>query len=193
LPAAGRGTDTRKSDKGGEAAFKGCIKMSAIHLPNTLTRIDNKAFEDCSSLKEVILPRRLTVLGSEVLRGCSHIERILIPEHKTYNTNDGHNASCGLTKIGEEAMRHCRSLTSITLPESLQMIDSHAFRGCKMLASVDCLASTPPIAMPNAFAGVDMDLTTLYVPTDSIASYKASEGWNSFKNIRGRDDSDILV
>ena len=30
--------------------------MSAIHLPNTLTRIDNKAFEDCSSLKEVILP-----------------------------------------------------------------------------------------------------------------------------------------
>ena len=77
--------------------------------------------------------------------------------------------------------------------ESLQMIDHTRIQRLQNASFCWLSSSTPPIAMPNAFAGVDMDLTTLYVPTDSIASYKASEGWNSFKNIRGRDDSDILV
>ena len=176
-----------------EEAFKGCIKLRHINLPDSLVEIGKKAFEDCSSLIAITLPKGLKVLCNEVLRGCSHLEKINIPSSRSELQTNGRWKYTGLQKLGEESLRHCRSLTNITLPASLRLIDSHAFRGCKLISSIECLAPNPPIAMPNSFAGVDTENVVLYVPTQQIAKYREANGWNKFKIIKGKDDSDIFV
>lgn len=177
----------------GEEAFKGCIKLRNINLPAKLHEIGKKAFEDCSSLVSVALHYNIKTLPGESFRGCSHLERLEIASAKSEMLPNGKWKYVGLQKIGEEALRHCRSLSVISLPASLKMIESHAFRGCKMVQTIECLAPNPPMVMPNSFAGIDTDTVTLVVPTQKLGKYRESEVWNTFKNIKGKDDSDMLV
>ena len=41
-----------------------------------------------------------------------------------------------VTKIGGEAFRHCKSLTSVTIPNSVTLIGERAFSGCSSLTSI---------------------------------------------------------
>ena len=41
-----------------------------------------------------------------------------------------------MTSIGDSAFEYCRSLTSVTIPDSVKSIGNYAFRGCSSLTSV---------------------------------------------------------
>ena len=96
----------------------------------------------------------------------------------------------------------------VTMPEALRLVPTATFQGCAQLqvvrlgsktelisdyAFTDCPltdlyveARMPPVCQPTAFATLGADVLAscrVHVPKGRANIYKASEGWNLFKNI----------
>ena len=102
-----------------------------------------------------------------------------------------------IRRIGVQAF-NASYILSITLPESLEEIDSMAFLNTKKLTEITCLAKTPPACSENVWyksrevqldyerftvyepSGVDR---TLYVPEGTADLYRTAPGWKDFSQI----------
>ena len=91
------------------------------------------AFRECLSLKEVKLPDNLKSLPSGFIEGCSELKKINIPS--AMETLSGFNG-IGITEliipntvknIGEYALSNNHALVSVILPEGLETIHGYAF------------------------------------------------------------------
>ena len=100
--------------------FYYCKELASVTLPNGVTRIGDKAFEECA-FRSITLPEGLTHIGQDAFMG-SGLNSIVIPD--------------SVISIGEEAFKDCGSLTSITLPEKLTVIQPYTFDHCSSLASI---------------------------------------------------------
>ena len=56
----------------GENAFSGCVSLTVITLPPTLTEIGRHAFSKCTSLSEITLPPNLTDIKDCAFSQCRH-------------------------------------------------------------------------------------------------------------------------
>ena len=59
-----------------EEVFSGCTSLKNISLDGYLFEIRKKAFYNCSSLREIILPHTFYALENEAFVGCSNLESI---------------------------------------------------------------------------------------------------------------------
>jgi hypothetical protein len=57
-------------------------------------------------------------------------------------------------------------------------IGSEAFYGCSSLTSITCEATTPPTLKWSVFD--DTNDCPIYVPADSVDTYKAAENWSEY-------------
>lgn len=46
-------------------AFKGCLGLTSVTIPNSVTKIDDYAFQDCNDLATVTIPNSITSIGKE--------------------------------------------------------------------------------------------------------------------------------
>ena len=70
------------------------------------------------------------------------------------------------------------------LPASLSEIGECAFGFCLMLNEEICMATVPPsVPDGDAFVGLPAN-ATLFVPAESLESYRAAECWHNFNNIK---------
>ena len=67
-----------------------------------------------------------------------------------------------VTRIGREAFRNCKELTSVTIPEGVTHIDVHAFDNCTGLKSVSLPSSLRGIGY--AAFGKDAELKSVTIP-----------------------------
>ncbi len=85
-----------------------------------------------------------------------------------------------VTEIGGSAFYGCKSLTSITIPDGVTEIGYFAFDGCSSLLSVFCKPITPPILDGEyVFDDIGSDCR-IYVPEKSVQQYKTTEGWSKY-------------
>jgi len=108
---------------------------------------------------------------------------IIIPasvEHEevTYN----------VTSIGNKAFIRCADLTSIAIPNSVVNIGDEAFVGCNSLVSITDLATEPQTINANVFTDIDLSACTLYVPAESLETFKAADVWKDFGSILPIED-----
>lgn len=82
---------------------------------------------------------------------------LTIPETVTYN-----GTTYPVTTIGRTACYLCDELTSVTIPNSVTLIDLDAFRGCSSLASIDIPNTVTQIG-GGAF-GECSSLTSVFIP-----------------------------
>ena len=129
-----------------DSAFDGCTSLTSVTIPNSVTRIDNKAFYNCTSLTSVKIPDSVTSIGCYAFENCTSLTSITIP-NSVKSIVDYAFAGCrsltsvkipdSVTRIGNDAFENCESLTNVTIGNSVTSIGHYAFSNCTNLTRVN--------------------------------------------------------
>ncbi len=170
------------SSASGSYVFRGCTALTSVDFGTkiTATSLGSSFFEGCTSLKGVTLPSKLTALPAKLFYGCTNLESIEIPANVASITNTSMStgssyigAFSGCTKLssvnfagnkltklgGDGTFQDCISLTSITLPSSLQYISYNTFKDSG-ITSINLPASVRYV-YPGAFAAENLSTITV--------------------------------
>lgn len=82
-------------------AFRGCIGLTSVTIPNGVTSIEDGAFYSCTGLTSISIPNSVTRIGSQAVYNCTSLTSATIPN--------------SVTRIGTYAFWNCQSLTSVTI------------------------------------------------------------------------------
>jgi len=189
----------------GGSAFFACSGLRSVELHDGLTTIDSYAFYRCSSLSQISIPGTVTSIGSHAFWNCKSMKGVLtIPELVTTIDNSLFSGCESLTGvrihdkvsgIGEFAFSGCAGLKDVLIGSSVTDIDKLAFSNCNDLTRVVCLAENPPVFngsfAPQCFSNIAYSNATLYVPKESLISYRMAIGWMRFNKIVGIDPASI--
>ena len=139
----------------GDSAFFDCTSLTSVIIPKSVTSIGSLAFLGCIRLTNVTIPDGVTSIGDAAFAGSStsiNVSR----ENKNYCSVDGglynkqkttilhpgkiQNGTFripdGVTSIGDYAFDGYRSLTNVTIPDSVTNICYGAFLDCIKLTDV---------------------------------------------------------
>ena len=129
----------------GYAAFRDCMSLESVTLPQGLRDICDEAFQNCASLAGITIPEGVTAIGNNAFAACASLASITLPEG-VVSLGAGAFVGCyalpGITlpstlaSIGEGVFSYCSALESIVLPPSLKVVSDMAFQGCVLLADV---------------------------------------------------------
>ncbi len=155
-----------------DGAFSGCIDLTSISIPDSITTITAGAFAKCASLTNVTFGSNVTNIGDYAFDGCTSLGSVTIPDTVTsigsyafvgcYSLT---NLSLGarLNDIGNYAFYYCTDLKSATIPESVKSLGDYAFSGCGQLASL-LFTGEPPSLGYKTFD--NSPITVYYVSGD---------------------------
>ena len=188
-----------------EYAFGTCESIKSLTIPAGVGSLGLAAFTACSSLKELILedgPNELHLTHGEAGGSGYFTER---PLEKVYVGRPINHPETGWAGYRAGAFSGIKTLkevvvgeyvtelpvnefmdsglTTISLPKNLTKIGNFALSGCSSLNSITCEAVTPPTCGSHVFSTTDKQTCKLYVPAESIESYKAADVWKEFFNI----------
>ena len=107
-----------------ERAFDSCILISSITIPSNVKVIADYAFTDCYGLNDIIFEGDFEILsiGEFAFSGCSNLSSISLPY--------------GLHSIGKYVFNKCYNLKNVYLPEGIAVIGDGAFNDCINLESM---------------------------------------------------------
>ncbi len=162
-----------KISKIGNEAFKECVELTNITIPDSVVEIGYGAFKGCTKLKSITIPDSVVKIGYEAFSGCSELTSITISNGVTeiYASTflgctklESVQLSNSVIGIYASAFEGCVGLKNITIPNSVEIIGYDAFRGCTRLTS---------ITIPNSVIRIDdrafMDctgLTSIMIPNN---------------------------
>ena len=122
----------------GNYAFADCIQMKEfdIDFASNLRLIGDHAFYNCYNLQSFTMPTSVQKLGDSAFENCRSVTQILL------NGKDD-DGSVRLNEIGYDVFKGCRSLESLTFPETLnEVVDVTAFQGCTSLKFIATESAT---------------------------------------------------
>ena len=175
----------------GDSILANCRQLESANIPEGLTGTGKGTFYYCIKLEHVTIPMGVTTIGEGSFSYCFKLDSFNIPNSVTSIENNAFGSTIlstinipdNVVSIGADAFVLCRQATSATIGSSVTEIGSEAFAYCKNLTSLTCKASIPPtIADSSTFTSVDKTIP-LYVPSESIESYRSAMHWRDFTYI----------
>ncbi len=170
------------------SAFRDCISLNTIVIPDGVKTISSYAFYGCTGLKNVTIGDDVTSIGESAFQDCTSLGSVVIGD--------------SVSSIGKSAFYGCISLTSITIGKGLKSIASNAFYDCTSLKAVyiEDLANWCKITFNNNplyYAGnlyLNGELVTeLVIPegTTTVSSYSFQKCTSITKVTVGNNVTDI--
>ncbi len=189
-------------------ALNNFVNLKKVTIPEGVELIGMAAFENCTSLKEIALPESLDSVGYKAFAG-SGLEEITLPdnihwveEEAFYKCLQLQKADMGgLEILPQFVLRECQALTclmmdsarvlqrqacantslvSVYLSEKCDSLLKDAIPFNTTVKKVVCKAATPPFVSSMYTTFYVNDDIHLYVPSESIAAYKAAPLWQQF-------------
>lgn len=157
--------------------------FTKIMLPDSLEQIGSFAFSACKKLQEIKLPASVNDIGNGIFTECDALESFSIDaDNETYMqqdqliyTADGKTLVAAVGKGPEEitvpstveqlqsyAFYNCEGLKSITIPASVKKLGEGCFGGCIHLSSVNLQEGLETIG--NYCFRENYDLTVIRIP-----------------------------
>ena len=137
----------------GERAFWRCSSLEEIQIPNSVTNISAVAFCTCTNLKKIQIPDSVINIGESAFSECTNLTEIQIPD--------------SVINIGNGAFSECTNLEEIQIPNSVTSIGDRTFSGCTNLKEIQIPNSITSIG-ESAFSGCT-NLIEIQIP-DSVTS-----------------------
>ena len=200
----------------GDYAFYYSLSLDEVNLPVSIQSIGCKSFAYCRSLKSLSIPENVSQIGVQCFEGCEELSKIVVSDLKKwcrigyYQTKDTSfpqvsytlyqgNTTIedlaipeGWTDIEDGSFAYCSSLSSVTVPGSVERIGDYsfyssglkrvvlnagvlklgdyAFSGCSHLESVVVSKDLQEIGM-NAFANCPIKSIEIPESLKRIANY----------------------
>ena len=139
---------------------------SSLKINNTVSQIGTDAFRYWLNATSLLLPNSLLHIGHQAFRFWSCLEQRLIPD--------------SVLSIGTYSFANCTNAQSIDIGTNVGAIYGNAFEGCTSLTQITVNSLTPPTLYSGALN--DTNHCPIYVPSDVVATYKQSDGWNDFSD-----------
>ena len=136
--------------------FNGCIGLTSVEIPKTVTYIGYDAFKESGLTGNLIIPNNVTQINEDAFNSCVNLTNVSIPE--------------SVESIPDGTFQDCSGLTEIVLHDKIIAIGDSAFAGCSSVQSITILAEEPPTLGPLAFDTENN--CPIYVPAESVQSYK---------------------
>ncbi len=139
----------------GDYAFNGCGALVTFDPPETLTTLGDYAFADCTSLVNIQIGDNLTEIGRGAFMNTGYVNntehwqddmlylglhlikvRQTLQDDGTY-TNMSVTVRAGTLSIAAAAFADCKTMTHVTLPASIKIVDKDAFLNCESIQQVE--------------------------------------------------------
>lgn len=161
----------------GDNAFKDCIGITSITIPDSVTSIGYNAFSGCTKLENIYYTGDIASWCK--ISGLNNLLTSLRTLYINGNKIEGNlNIPNNVTSIGSYSFSFCGKLTGITIPDSVTSIDVSAFAGCSNLTNITIPDSVTSIG-DSAFADCS-NLANITIP-NSVTSI----GNDAFRDCTG--------
>ena len=87
-----------------EGAFKDCVKLQKVHIPDSVIIIRDSAFENCEKLEQVRMSEGLVTIGKRVFAGCASLKSLKFP--------------ASVKELSADVFEGALSLTDLRIPEN---------------------------------------------------------------------------
>lgn len=182
------------------SAFRYNQILKSITIPNSITRIGERAFERCTSLSSLTFLKRdkEIYVKDYAFYGCAGLPSVIMDGY--VSLGEGAFYGCtGLLSVtcsvpyGYKAFAGCVNLQNITLKGS--SVWKKVFEDCDNIKTITVSGKSPgniPSGDDYPFPRKVCLTATLYVPEGSLYSYmNDSDGWGEFVDIRETESSGI--
>ena len=166
----------------GENAFNSS-SVTSVMLPNSLKTIVFRAFRGASNLTSLTLPNSIKTVGDQVWHS-SGLTDIVFPSsvtsvgtHTFYSSNNLISATLGSSMPAiTNRMFYQTQVKELTVPASITTFDEGSWTGSGITKLI--VEGTTPAIINSAWAGTAANITA-YVPSASLAIYKAAPIWGN--------------
>lgn len=145
----------------GDGAFRFCMGITSITIPDCIISIGEYAFASCSKLTNLTIPSSVTTIGYSALEDCNALKKLTLPFvgekiDGTTNTFFGYIFGAdsylynydkvplslkevivtNAVSIDDFAFSGCGGITNISLPDTTISIGKYAFKECKNILEI---------------------------------------------------------
>ena len=130
----------------GDYAFRTCVAMSSITVPNNVQKINKYAMGGCRQVRCIVIPAGVTMISTYVFSAMSALNIVSIP-NSVYSIGSYVFDECsrvesivlpdGITYLSDGIFRSCSNLRSFKIPRKVSVIGSGVWRGCYTLQSIE--------------------------------------------------------
>ncbi len=158
------------------ASFMNCTSLDKIEISEDnphfksdggtiYTKDGETLIAHAGSAVNFSIPQGVKTIGNSAFWYCENLKSVSIPASVTTIEKDAFNGS---------------GLTEVSIPQSVESIGDMAFGYCNSLDTVRVEWQNPPSITTATFQN---NAKTLIVPAGTLDTYKATQGWNVFRNI----------